>query len=212
VTLFGYWRSSATWRVRIALAWKNLPHAVQAVHLLRDGGEQHSSAYHTINPMEQVPALLVDDETIPLTQSMAILEYLEETHPQPPLLPSDPVLRSRSRALAETVNSGIQPLQNLLVLHRVKHELHGDEHAWAKHFVTRGLGALEEMARPSAGRFLVGDMPTFADIFLVPQLFNARRFAVDVSAFPILLRAEASCAEIPAFAGAHPDRQADAPR
>jgi maleylpyruvate isomerase len=211
VTLFGYWRSSASWRVRIALSYKGIAWHTAPVHLVRDGGEQHASSYHVINPMEQVPALLVDDETPPLTQSLAILEYLEETHPMPPLLPSTPVARARARALAECVNSGIQPLQNLFVLKRIKAEYHGDEQAWARLFIERGLAAMEEASRLTAGEYLVGDAVTVADVCLVPQLYNARRFGVALDAYPTLVRVEANCERLPSFALAHPDRQPDAP-
>jgi maleylpyruvate isomerase len=209
--LYGYWRSSATYRVRIALGLKRLSYEIAPVHLLKDGGEQFTGEFEAMNPMSQVPVLEVEHQsrTVRLGQSLAILEYLEETHPEPPLLPSDPVLRARTRQLAEIVNSGIQPLQNLSVGKRVR-DLGGDSNAFSAHFIERGLRAFEAIARETAGTFCVGDRPSFADCVLVPQLYAARRVNVEVAAFPLLARIEAHCAELPAFAAAHPDRQPDA--
>lgn len=215
--LHGYWRSSASWRVRIALAYKGLSYEYRAVNLVRDGGEQYGDAYRRLNPLSQVPVLELSPEPGAadgrrIAQSMAILEYLEECHPQPPLLPAEPWSRARARQLAELVNAGIQPLQNApAVVGYVRDVLHGDEKAWLRHFIGRGLTALELTAQETAGAFLVGDAPTFADVCLVPQLYAARRFAVPVDAFSTLLRAEAACNALPAFAGAHPDLQPDAP-
>jgi maleylpyruvate isomerase len=211
--LYGYWRSSSTWRVRIALAWKGIPCEQQAVHLVRDGGEQHSPAYHAVNPMEEVPTLELAEEgrVVRLTQSMAIIDYLEALAPSPPLLPRAPLARARARQLAEIVNAGIQPLQNSGVLARVKTQLGGDEAAWARHYMARGLGALETVAKETAGAFLVGEAVSVADVYLVPQLYNARRYAVPLDAYPTLLRVEAACVTLPAFADSHPDKQPDAP-
>ena len=210
--LYGYWRSSSTWRVRIALAWKRIPHEYQPVHMLRGGGEQHAAAYKAVNPLSEVPALEWTENGVVrrLAQSFAILEYLEQAFPQPSLIPDDPFLAGRTRQLAEMVNSAIQPLQNLRVLTRVRDELHGDPQAWARHFVGRGLAAMETLAPETAGAFLVGDAPTLADVYLVPQLYNARRFAMDLAPYPTLLRAEASCQQLPAFAEAHAEKQLDA--
>jgi maleylpyruvate isomerase len=141
---------------------------------------------------------------------MAILEFLEEQHPRPPLLPKDPRARAKARQLAELVNSGIQPLQNLAVLKYVQQGLKGDSGAWAQHWINRGLQALEEQVQETAGKFCVGDEPSFADVYLVPQLGGARRFKVDVSDFPTLLRIESACTSLPAFEQAHPERQPDA--
>jgi maleylpyruvate isomerase len=210
--LYGYWRSSATWRVRIALNYKGLTYDYQPVHLAHGGGEQHLAEYRTLNPMEQVPTLILDDHASErrLTQSLAIIEYLEEQFPHRPLLPRDPYLRARARQLAEIINSGIQPLQNLAVLQKVKHELGADDQAWARHFIAHGLPALERLAADVAGKFLVGDEPTIADLCLVPQLYNARRFQVDISGLALLARVEQACNQLAAFAAAHPDRQPDA--
>lgn len=205
--LYGYWRSSASWRVRIALAYKGLSYEYVPVHLVKDGGQQHGEAHRARNPMEQVPVLEVDGRL--LTQSLAIIEWLEETWPQPALLPKDPFLRMRARQLAEIPNSGIQPLQNLSILQEIE-KLGGDKQAWGARWNRRGLAAMEAIARETAGRFLVGDEPTVADVCLVPQLYAARRFGVDPAEFPTLLRVEAACAELPAFRQAHADVQPDA--
>jgi maleylpyruvate isomerase len=208
--LYGYWRSSATYRVRIALALKGIAYELTPVHLLQNGGEQHAASFTAMNPMSQVPVLEVEPN-VRLAQSIAILEYLEESFPEPALLPRDRVLRARARQLTEIVNSGIQPLQNLLVTQRLK-ELGVDEKGWVAHFVERGLTAYETIAAETAGRYSVGDHPTFADCVLIPQVYAARRFGVNVDAFPTIARIDALCAAEPTFAGAHPDRQPDAHR
>jgi maleylpyruvate isomerase len=216
VKLYTYWRSTSAWRVRIALAWKGVPHEVEPVHLLKDGGRQHTPEFRALNPTGQVPVLVLDERGPDgaarlVAQSMAILEYLEERYPTPSLLPADPWLRARARQMAEMVNAGIQPLQNLTTLQRVKDVLGGDPDAWIRHFVERGLAALERAALATAGTFLVGDAPSFADVYLVPQLYSARRYGVDLGACPTLTRAEAACAALPAFEAAHADAQPDAP-
>lgn len=211
--LYGYWRSSSAWRVRIGLNLKGLKYEYVAVHLLKDGGQQHSAEYRAINPMRTVPTLewTEEDGTVRrLSQSMAILEYLDAVHPAQPFLPKDLFLAARARMLAEMVNSGIQPLQNTGVVQRIKNELHGDEKAWAAHWNARGLEALEAAVQATAGRFCVGDAVTLADILLVPQLFGARRFGVDLAPFPTLVRIEAACNELPAFQAALPEKQPDA--
>ena len=205
--LFNYWRSSASWRVRIGLNLKGVAYEYVPVHLTRDGGEQNDVAYRELNPMAQVPALVLDDGAV-LFQSIAILEWLEETWPEPPLLPSDPIERARARAIAEIVNSGIQPMQNLAVTHAVK-SMGGDVDAWLRRFVGHGLEAIESAAATTRGRFLVGDHPSFADICLVPQLASARRFGVSVDGLDGLLAVEAACNDLAAFRDAHPDRQPD---
>lgn len=207
VKLWGYWRSSASWRVRIALAHKGIDYDYLPVHLVKDGGQQFSDEHRARNPLEQVPVLEVDG--VRLTQSMAILEWLEETHPEPPLLPRDPVGRARARQLAEIVNSGIQPLQNLSAQKYVK-SVGGDPTAWAAHWVKRGLGAMEAIAKETAGRYLVGEEVSFADVCLIPQLYGARRVEVDLAPYPTLVRVEAACAELEAFRKAHADAQIDA--
>lgn len=208
--LYAYWRSSASYRVRIALGLKELEYEVAPVHLVE--GQQHAESFKGLNPMSQVPVLEVeeDGERAMLSQSIAIFEYLEERYPTPALLPSDRILRARTRQLAEIVNAGIQPLQNLFVTQKLKE--HGVAPAeWAALFIRRGLDAYRAIAEQTAGAFSVGDTPTFADCTLVPQLYAARRFHVDVAAeYPLLARIEARCNELPAFTAAHPDRQPDA--
>jgi len=209
--LWSYWRSSCAYRVRIALGLKGLPFEYAAVHLLRDGGQQHRPEFQAVNPQRQVPVLELEDEgkIVHLVQSMAIIEYLDERFPDPPLLPASAQDRAQVRALAELVNSGIQPLQNTSTFAELKK--HGVEHeAWARHFIAKGLAALEQLAQPRAGAFLFGDNPTLADIYLVPQLYNARRFGLPLDAFATLTRAEANAQALPAFQGARPEAQPDA--
>jgi maleylpyruvate isomerase len=209
--LYGYWRSSSTWRVRIGLELKGVRYETVPVHLLR--GEQRSADYRDRNPMQQVPLLELEagGAIRRLSQSLAILEYLEEAYPEPPLLPGDPWARARVRELAELINSGIQPLQNTGVLeHLGRLAPQVERGAWANHFITRGLTGLETLASGRAGRFLVGDQLTLADVCLVPQLFMARRFGVTVEPFTTLRRVEEACLGLPAFERTHPTRQPDA--
>ncbi|MFP2929201.1 maleylacetoacetate isomerase [Pyxidicoccus sp. 3LG] len=211
--LYSYWRSSASWRVRIGLQLKGLKYEYLAVHLLQDGGQQNSAEYRAVNPMRTLPTLewTGDDGTARrLSQSLPILEYLQALVPTPALLPADPYLQARSRMLAELVNSGMQPLQNLSVLQRIKSELKADDKAWAAYWNARGLEAFEAAVKPTAGRYCIGDEVSLADICLVPQLYGARRFGVDLTPYPTVLRIEAACNELPAFQAAHPDRQPDA--
>jgi maleylpyruvate isomerase len=211
--LHSYWRSSASWRVRIALHWKGLPFDYAAVHLLKDGGQQFTDAYRALNPMARVPTLEwteADGQARHLSESMAILEYLEERVPSPALLPTDAYARARVRMQAEMVNAGMQPLQNTSVTLRIKNELKADEKAWAAHWNMHGLQSLEAAVQATAGRYCVGDAVSFADVLLVPQLYGARRFGVDLKPYPTLLRIEAACNELPAFQAAQPDRQPDA--
>ncbi len=209
--LYGYWRSSASWRVRIGLGLKGVAYEPVPVHLVRDGGEQKKGDHLLRNPMAQVPVLEVeiDGKPVWISQSIAILEYLDETIPEPPLFPADPLGRARVRMLAEIVNSGIQPLQNLTVTAMVN-AMGGDSQAWTATFIRNGLTSLEALARDTAGRFLVGDAPTLADCCLAPQLYAARRFAVDLEPFPTLRAVEEACYELPAFQAAHADQQPEA--
>jgi maleylpyruvate isomerase len=213
VKLYTFWRSNSPWRVRIAMALKGIPHDVVFVDL--GAGQQHGEAFRGLNLAEQVPVLELDErgpdgQPRRITQSMAIIEYLEERFPTPPLLPADPWARARARQLAEIVNSGIQPHQNLATTKKVK-ELGGDPQKWLEHFIGRGLGVLERAAAETAGAFLVGDAPTIADVYLVPQLYAARRFNVDLAPFPTLTRVDAACAALSAFRSAHADAQPDKP-
>jgi maleylpyruvate isomerase len=211
VKLYGYWRSSATWRVRIGLQLKDLPFTYVPVHLMRQGGEHRLPDHLARNPLAQVPVLEVSHqgELVWLSQSLAILAWLDEVQPELPLLPEDPLLRARARQYAEVINAWIQPLQNLSTLQRVT-RIGGDQAAWASEIMRTGLGALEAMVQGTVGTFLVGDQPTIADCCLVPQLYNARRFGVDLTPMPTLTRIEANCAALPAFRAAHADAQIDA--
>jgi maleylpyruvate isomerase len=211
--LYSYWRSSSSWRVRIGLNLKNLDYEYIAVHLLRDGGDQYR-AYSVKNPMAQVPLLELEDEgqTLQIAQSLAILAYVDERFPDPPLLPARRRERAFCRELSELVNAGIQPLQNLNVLEELERRFPGaNRDEWCAYFIGRGLSALERRAEKTAGQYLVGDQVTLADVCLVPQLYNARRFGVALDAYPTLCRAEAACNVLEAFVRAHPDRQPDAP-
>ncbi|XP_072284510.1 maleylacetoacetate isomerase isoform X2 [Pyxicephalus adspersus] len=203
--LFGYFRSSCTWRVRIALALKGIEYDHHIINLIKDGGQQLTDEYQQVNPMMQVPALRIDGVT--LSQSLAIIEYLEETRPSPALLPRDPIQRARCRMISDHITSGIQPLQNLAVLKKV-----GDEsQEWAKHFISRGFQALERLLEDTAGRYCVGDEVTMADLCLVPQVANANRFKMDMTPYPIISRINQSLLELEAFQISHPSRQPDTP-
>jgi maleylacetoacetate isomerase len=210
--LHNYFRSSASYRVRIALNLKGLSYEYRAVHLNRGGGEQFAPVFRELNPLSVVPVL--EDEATRVTQSLAIIEYLDEVHPEPPLLPRSPAERARVRGLALSVACEIHPLNNLRVLGYLTRELGVSAEAktrWYRHWVELGLTALESViAHGPAGRFCHGDAPGLADCFLVPQLFNARRFDCDLSGYPRLLAIEASCASLAAFQDAAPDRQPDA--
>lgn len=212
IRLYGYWRSSSSYRVRIALAMKHLAYETVPVHLLKDGGEQHTDAFKAKNPMEQVPLLEIEHEpglVVTLAQSVAIMEYLEERFPEPPLLPKCAYLRARVRKCVEIVNSGIQPMQNLSMLDTLK-KLGGDAAGFARAANERGLAALEAEAVDTGGKFLIGDAPTLADVCLVPQMYSARRFGADLSKLPRLVEIDARLADIPEVAAAHPDKQPDA--
>jgi maleylpyruvate isomerase len=207
--LHGYFRSSAAYRVRIALNLKGLSCEHLAHHLRK--GEQRDPSYLAINPQGLVPTL-EDDTGVVLTQSLAIIEWLDETHPEPPLLPKDPLRRAKVRAFAYVLACDTHPVQNLKVLVRLR-ELGLSEDkvtAWAGWANREGLAACEKLIANEPGPFCFGATPTIADLCLVPQLGNARRFGVDVNAFPRLLKAEAAAKAVPAFANAAPDKQADA--
>ena len=207
--LHGYFRSSAAYRVRIALNLKGLQPTHLPHHLRK--GEQCAPAYLAINPQGLVPTL-VDDAGTALTQSLAIIEWLDETHPSPPLLPKDPLRRAKVRAFALAVACDIHPVQNLKVLARLRQLGVAEEKVteWAAWANREGLAACETLIAHESGPFCFGDQPTIADLCLVPQLANARRFGVDVSAYPRLLKAEAAAKEMKAFADAAPDKQPDA--
>ena len=206
--LHGYFRSGAAYRVRIALNLKGMSVEHAFRHLRK--GEQRAPDYLALNPQGLVPTLELDDGTR-LTQSLAIIEWLDETHPAPPLLPADPLQRARVRAFAFAIACDIHPVQNLRVIAAVR-AIGGEDtaQAWAKRVNAEGLAACEKLIADEPGPFSFGDKPTLADICLVPQLGNARRFGVDVAAYPRLLQAEAACKALPAFADAAPEKQGDA--
>lgn len=211
--LYTYFRSSAAYRVRIALNLKGLPYETVPVHLLRSGGEQLQEAYRAVNPSALVPCLRDGDAT--LTQSLAIIEYLDETRPQVPMLPADPLGRARVRALAQSIACDIHPLNNLRVLKYLTRTLHTSEDAkneWYRHWIRVGLSALEaHLARdPETGLFCHGDTPGLADCCLVPQVFNAERYQMDMTPYPTLSAIHARCAALAPFVEAHPAQQADA--
>ncbi len=203
--LYNYFRSSASFRVRIALALKGLPYEYVPVHLVK--GEHKQPAYQAIAPAGLVPTLALDDGER-LSQSMAIIEYLDEVHPQPPLLPPDALGRARVRALAQSIACEIHPINNLRVLKYLVRDLKVDEEAkntWYRHWVRSGLEAFErELAQYPAGRYCYGDTPTLADCILVPQIFNGQRFNVDFSGLPRTLGAFEACMALPAFQQAQP--------
>ena len=207
--LHGYFRSSAAWRVRIALNLKGVD-VEHVSHHLRHG-EQRDPAYLALNPQGLVPTLELDDGTV-LTQSLAIIEWLDETYPEPALLPNDALERAKVRAFAQAIACDTHPVQNLKVLNRLRALGHDAEGAlaWAANVNVDGLSACEQLATNSPGPFCFGAKPSLADICLVPQLGNARRFKVDVAQFPRLLQAGAAAMELAAFRDATPDRQADA--
>ncbi|MGQ0836296.1 MAG: maleylacetoacetate isomerase [Gammaproteobacteria bacterium] len=213
MTLYTYWRSSASYRVRIALNLKGVEYEPRFVHLMRDGGEQFAPEYRALNPQSRVPTLVHD--AIVVTQSLAIIEYLDERFPKPPLLPADPAGRARVRSLAQLVTSDIQPLQNASVTRYLRSSLAmTDEQiaAWMREWIGRGFAALEQrLARePETAAFCHGEHPTLADCCLVPQCYTARRFGVDPAEFPAIARIDATCSAVPAFGRAAPERQPDA--
>jgi maleylpyruvate isomerase len=206
--LYGYSLSSASYRVRIALALKGLQ--VTSVPVNLRAGEQRLDEFLQINSQGFVPALVMDDGAV-LTQSVAIIEYLEETHPEPPLLPKTPLARARVRSLAQAIACDVHPLNNLRVLQYLENELQHDKatrETWYRHWIRLGFDALERrLARDGeTGRLCHGDAPTMADVCLVPQVFNARRFALDLSPYPRIVGIDAACRDLPAFEGAAPER------
>lgn len=208
--LHGYYRSTASWRVRIALNLKGVRVDHVAHHLRK--GEQRAADYLKLNPQGFVPALSLDDGTTTLTQSLAIIEWLDETHPQPPLLPVDPIRRAQVRAFAQAIACDTHPVQNLKVLAQLRRLGLAEDKVtgWAAWAIGEGLAACETLIAKESGPFCFGAEPSFADICLIPQLFNARRFGVELSAYPRLLRAEAAAQTVPAFADAAPECQHDA--
>jgi maleylacetoacetate isomerase len=211
--LYDYAYSSAGYRARIALNLKGLAYDRSVINLIKDGGQQHSAAYKAINPHELIPALEVDGTT--LGQSLAIIEYLDETYPVPPLLPSYPAEKARVRQIAYAIACDMHPINNQRVRQHLKALGHPDDEIlskWYSHWIAIGFAALETQLSSSkqTGAFCHGDTPTLADICLVPQMANAYRFKVPVDAYPTLVRIDKTCRALPAFAAAAPEKQSDA--
>ncbi|MCC5996049.1 MAG: maleylacetoacetate isomerase [Oceanicaulis sp.] len=211
LVLHGYFRSGTSYRVRLALNWKGVPYETAAVNLV-DGG-QRAAEYLARNPQGLVPALEVDGRI--LTQSPAIIEWIEETWPERPLLPADPFQRARVRAFAAAIGCDIHPIQNLRVMKKLRADHGADQDAataWARHWIETGYTALEAMASDAGGQggFIFGGGPSLAEIYLLPQMFNARRFGVDLAPFPRLAAADAAARALPEFAAAAPELQPDA--
>jgi maleylacetoacetate isomerase len=211
IRFYGYFRSSAAYRCRIAFNLKGVTYDFQSVHLRKDGGQQKSAGYRAVNPQALVPAIEAGD--FRLTQSLAIIEWLDETRPGPKLVPAEPDLRAKARAFAQIIACDIHPLQNLRVLEYLRTGYGADEvavTAWCKRWISEGLTACEALLqRSDVSSFCFGDTPTLADICLVPQMFSADRFGVDLSAMPRLRSIRERCEALPAFAEAHPGRQPD---
>jgi maleylacetoacetate isomerase len=210
VTLYSYFRSSAAFRARIALNLKGLPYQTTAIHLTKDGGQQSSPAFRAINPQMRVPAMKLPDGEI-LLQSLAIIEYLDELHPQPRLLPADAVQRARVRAVAQIIACDIHPLNNTASLNYLRRTLKVDEaavNAWYGHWVVAGFDAVEALLVP--GPYAFGADVGLADICLVPQVYNARRFKIPLERYPKIVAVDAACAKLAAFEKARPENQPDA--
>jgi maleylpyruvate isomerase len=213
IKLYNYFRSSASFRVRIALNFKGLPYEYVPVHLLKDGGQQLATSFRTLNPDALVPVL--DDDGEVLTQSLAIIEYLEETRPEPPLLPGDAAARAYVRSIALAIACDIHPLNNLRVLRSLVRTLAVNEeqkNTWYRHWIEHGLAALEArlIAEARSGRYTLGDMVTLADVVIVPQIFNAQRMDCNLDSIPTVMRIFNSCMQLPAFIEAQPASQPDA--
>ncbi len=209
--LYTFFRSSAAYRVRIALNLKGIPYDMIPVHLRRNGGEQHEASYRKLNPMGFVPTL--EDGGAAINQSMAILQYLEEIYPNPSLLPDNPVDRAHVRGMAFTIACDIHPLQNVRVLQYLKRNFSASQEQtddWYRHWVGQGLLAIEQMVKPKSGKFCFGDKPGLADVCLIPQMANARLVNTDLSQMPTLLRIESNCHALEAFQRAAPSAQPDA--
>ncbi|XP_059908288.1 maleylacetoacetate isomerase isoform X2 [Gadus macrocephalus] len=203
--LHGYFRSSCSWRVRIAFALKGIEYEQIPVNLIKDGGQQLTDQYKALNPMQQVPAVEIDGIT--LSQSLAVIQYIDETRQGPKLLPVCPKKRAQVRMICDIIASGIQPLQNLYVIQKIG----ADKAQWAQHFIQRGFQALEPILKETAGTYCVGDEISMADICLVPQVYNAERFKVDVGQFPTIDRLNQTLVGVEAFKLSHPSCQPDTP-
>jgi maleylacetoacetate isomerase len=210
VQVYTYFRSSAAYRLRIALNLKGITSEMISIHLQKEGGLNRKEPYRTINPQMRVPALRLDSGEL-LIQSLAIIEYLDETHPQPPLLPRDPIARAKSRALAQIIACDIHPLNNVAPLRYLKNTLRHEQaeiDAWYHHWVLEGFAALEALL--GSGPYACGSEVTIADVCLVPQVYNARRLKVPLDRFPRILAVDAACLKLAAFDKARPENQPDA--
>jgi maleylacetoacetate isomerase len=214
ITLYSYYRSSSSYRIRLALNIKGLDYEIKPIHLIKDGGEQHSAQFKKLNAAEKIP--LIDHVGYLVAQSMAIVEYLEETFPdQPRLFPTQLADRARVRQLCEIVNSDIQPLQNLSVLQKLVGDYGFSEEQkleWCQHWIRRGLESFEALLKVTHGRYCHKDQVGVADCFLIPQVYNAQRYGIDLSQFPLITQINENCMELEAFSMAHPDNQPDTPR
>lgn len=208
--LYTYFRSSAAYRVRIALNLKGLPYEMASIHLTKDGGQQNKPEFSAVNPQRRVPALELSSGEV-LTQSLAIIAYLDEVYPEPPLLPVEALARARVRAVAQVVACDIHPLNNLIALQYLKRTLKHEQteiDAWYHHWVIEGFNAIEAMITP--GPYACGSHVTLADVCLIPQVFNARRLKVPLDNFPKIVAVEAACLKLAAFDDARPENQPDA--
>lgn len=212
LTLYSYWRSTAAYRVRIALNLKNLDYETKAVHLVKDGGEQHQAGYREVNPQGLVPSLVTKEGHV-MTQSMAILEYLEESQPTPSILPEDAIRRAHCRAAAQTIVSDIHPLDNLRVLQYLKKQGWQQDRVdtWYAHWIHEGFKALEQQTSSGKTQFMHADYPCISDICLVAQIYNANRFQVPLDDYPRLTEINERCLVLNEFANAAPEQQPDAP-
>ncbi len=214
--LYSYWRSSAAYRVRIALNLKQLPYEIVPVHLLEQGGQHHTAEYNALNPQELVPTL-IDGERV-IRQSIAIIEYLDEVYANTAaLLPPEPRARARVRAIALAVACDIHPLNNLRVMQYLEREFsvpQAERDTWTRHWIAKGFSALEDLVAGDglAGTYCNGDTPSLADVLLIPQVYNARRFGLDMAQYPTLSRIDTECLALDAFARARPEAQPDAPK
>jgi maleylacetoacetate isomerase len=208
--LYNYFRSSASYRVRIALNLKGIKYDYIPVHLVKNGGEQYTAQYLKKNPLAQVPCLEFNGQFV--SQSMAICFYLDDIKPNPRLFPTEPIYKARVIEICELMNSGIQPLQNLAVTNELGARYsagQAEKNSWSQHWINKGLTALEKIIAPTAGTFCFGNEITAAECFLIPQMFSSHRMGVDLSAYPTLLRIEKAASALPAFQAAEPSRQVD---
>ena len=210
--LYSYFRSSSSHRVRIALELKKIPFEYHAIHLLKNGGEQHDPSFARLNPMKQIPCLI--DGSFVLGQTMAILQYLDDRFPEPRLFPKSPTEKARVIQVCEVVNSGIQPFQNLDTLGELERRFGAAPEVredWARHWISKGFVGLEKLLEATAGTYAYGDQVSAADLFIVPQVFSAARYAVDLKAFPVIDRVSRQCMGLEAFRRVDPSSQPDTP-